>query len=353
MAIEIVQDGKRYRVTVLHLEEAADDTWTAEVRTLSADGTPANEAPAVLTDGANEWSGTVYGLNVDGPGACSFDFRAGAGRLAAVVPHVYHAGTIKAGAVLSDLCAAAGEVAPDTAYESDLPAWRVHGGPLRGELDALARAASSGAWRVLPDGRVSLAPPAWTEAAAPGPRTSAGASWLEYSATALVPFAGTTVDGRRAGRVSYDLLDGRLRVILWEHLARPDHYRRTVVGAKVVTQNGNRVDVITDDGVGMTYLPLWLGIPGASVKTTTGTRVLVIDLGGDPRYTFATLAPMGEPAAVDTYLPGNVYAGKGTERVICEGDTVKVDGAGPLAALGKISILVGHGTPPAPSDLRG
>ena len=191
--------------------------------------------------------------------------------------------------ILADLCEAAGEVAPESSAVS-LPSWRTHGRALRLELEALAAVASGRAWRTLPGGALSMAAPTWPVATSPGLTLEAGHGWVRCSAGALSPLAGSAVSGRNVGVCEYTLADGRLSALLWSDVEEAGTIGRVREGA-VRGQSGSRVDVDMLDGTRIGGVPLWLGVPGIAVVVPTGTRILIVDLGDDPRQTVAMLSP--------------------------------------------------------------
>lgn len=342
--IILTQASREYSVTGVNLSEPLRAPWRAEIRVL----TPATVAPptvgeeATISDGTNTWTGIITDSQKDG-GAYVCELSSGA-NLSQTVPPTYYAATIRAGEVLADLCLQAGEPAPEE-QSATLPTWRTHGRSLRQELEALARLVSGGAWRMTPENRIAIAPFGWEEFAAPGKQSACGTGWITYFSGALASYAGRTVAGRRIERADTELVSGKLRTTLWQEVTDATAGIGTVEGATVKAQSGVRVDVETDRGVLMNGLPLWIGMPGASVKVTTGTRILVLDLAGDPRLTVAMLSPLDAPAAAETVIPGPVLLGDGTAPPVRYGDKVAIDGAGPAAALGTITMIIGQVPP--------
>lgn len=289
--IEIVQGSRRHKVTALYLRESARGEWRAEVRLLrDAMSAPLAGEAATLTDGATSWIGTLGPDVLADGGGYQAELLAGGGALAVATVATYYAGSIDAGSVLADLCAAAGEAAP----ESDatiLPSWRTHGRALRLELEALARIVSGQQWRTLPSGALTFTAPDWTDATAPGVQLDAGHGCARYSAKLLAPLAGRAVAARRIGVAEYTLTEGRLTAVLWSDLGDPAAQIGKVREGKTTGQNGSRVDVDMLDGTRLGGVPLWLGVPGIAVVVPTGTRILVVDIGDDPRQTVAMLSP--------------------------------------------------------------
>ena len=70
--------------------------------------------------------------------------------------------------------------------------------------------------------------------------------------------------------------------------ANPETLYASCYWAKVVKQDGDRIDVQPDDSrvPPMAGVPLTVGIPGAKVSVSAGARVLVGWSGGDPRFPY-------------------------------------------------------------------
>jgi len=67
--------------------------------------------------------------------------------------------------------------------------------------------------------------------------------------------------------------------------------------ARVVAQNGNRVDLKPDDQrvPGVAGVPISVGIPGTTVEVVPGARVLLAFEGGDPTKPIAEIWEHGTP----------------------------------------------------------
>ena len=284
----------------LALREPADDEWSLDVAV--------RESPTVtpvIDDVATcgPCTGAVGSVGRDG-GKIRMRIVGGAGRLATRVATRYQGGPSTLVQTLADLATEAGET-PPTGAAFDLPTWRVHGGSYRVETRRLASVLGLG-WRVTPSGAVDVSAPAWPAGTSPGKAIERGQHWTEYDGGDVASYAGTTVDGVRVGCALSELgSEGGLRVTLYEQVDVPEEPQAGAVRAGILrAQSGDRLDVELDDGTLLVGLPLWLGVPGLSVELAAGSRVLVLDLAGDPRQTCAMLAPAAEAPTVRVTLAG-------------------------------------------------
>lgn len=254
---------------------------------------------------------------------------AGAGGMSlSAKPNHYNGTSVRI--VLGDLLAAAGETLAATAdagiIATGIDAFTVTANPIGALVSQLLAAAAPGAsWRMLADGTLWVGRETWPDAGV-DPKTY---QVLDYNPeTRLMMLAvdgplmlvGTTFEGKRVSyaeatvgqegdgvtmRVWFedaavaDVSDvDRMRkafaALAQSSVARTDkidygrHYP-----ARVIAQSGGTVDVQPDQVGGkdllpdMAGVPLLLGLPGASVDTTTNGRVTIGWLGGDPSKPYA------------------------------------------------------------------
>jgi hypothetical protein len=158
-----------------------------------------------------------------------------------------------------------------------------------------------------------------------------------YAEDTLAPVAGYTVGGRIVGTAHhYYGGDGQPIVAIWYHRDAMTSLPGQVLSGEVVAASDGRVDVRCDDGTTMGRLPLFLA-PGYVTQPASGTRVLVLDLGDDPRATVALCGADGGVEASETLGPAITLADGESEiaisptqavgRVVRYGDTI-ADGAG-------------------------
>jgi hypothetical protein len=160
----------------------------------------------------------------------------------------------------------------------------------------------------------------------PGVSIAAECDSRTYEAEGLAPLAGLTVEGVRVGVVLYSGGTGeQVRASLWP--AEPSRLavRPGVVGARVLSYSAGRVDVELDGGLVLSGVPLWSAV-GLVPEAVEGSRVLVLDLGDDPRATVAVAgAADGEASEVGIALEGSALLSPpavATGRPVRFGDTI-------------------------------
>lgn len=292
--------------------------------------------------------------------------------------------------VLQDILAAAGERASPTCDPATLgtvlPFWHVSATTARRALFGLLKAAGSPSWRFLPDGSLWIGPEQWPAAsldwrlveynphlgrvtiAADNPTVSPGQTF---------DFNGQT---RRVSSVTHQIGSEELRlVLLFEGEAEGDRLKIAINSyvrdlfplvdfqqpwqATVVSQNADgSVDLNLDDPRfgGMQGVPIWTGLPIASLRVLAGTRCVVQWAGGDPMKPMVTGFPyatspqsteLGGDAQVDGKLtvqgaavigPSGVTLLSGLFPVAKEGSPL-AGTAGPYALAGTVAI--GGGSP--------
>jgi hypothetical protein len=229
--------------------------------------------------------------------------------------------------VLGDLLAAGGEKLSPTADQSvlsiGLDAWTTGAAPIGALVSMLLAAAAPGAiWRSLPDGTVWVGFDMWRDAVVDVNAyqifaDGAEGNSMRIGVDAPLQLVGTVFESRQVsateavvGQVGdgvemtvwfedgapgpEDRLRKSFASLVRKAAARPDRvdYGR-MYPATIVSQSGGTVDVQPDLIGGralladMAGVPLWLGLPGASVDGTIGGRVLVGWQGGDPARPFA------------------------------------------------------------------
>lgn len=264
-------------------------------------------------------------------------------------PRHYNGTTV--GGVLSDLLSDAGEALSLTAdtsvLEQPLAAWTTGAVPVATLIGLLLAAGSPGAvWRSLPDGTVWVGNETWPDAGIDSSlyqifEDSAENSSMLVGCDAPFLLPGTTFEGRKVSyvedvvgqegkgvtaRIFFEDEPGindldRVRRAMFA-LAQQAASRTDVIDysrkypATVVSQAGNLIDVQPELVNGkplladMADVPLWLGVPGASVNGITGGRVMVGWSGGDPSAPYATLFDGGEtPGTVTLAVAASLFLG--------------------------------------------
>jgi hypothetical protein len=327
----------------LMLRQPREGLWRARIR-IATNELVEGEEVTLSDDAGNEWVGVARAAIATGPTSVA-ELVGGAGQLDALTTERYYAGGVSIASVLSDLCADVGET-PDTAIDGLLAQWRTRGGSLRGELSRLAQF-TTGGYRIVSGGSVSLSV-ASGEADLPGRFIGEASGCRTYEASNVPPLAGLDVDGWTVGVALWERTASQpLRACLWRSEPSRAADPPAVVGGRVTGGSGGRVDVMTDTGVALAGLPLW-SVAGVVPEVKTGGRVLVLDIGGDPR---ATIALAG---AVDTKVTRIDIGGESDSsvdlsdlggRALRYGDTVMM----PLGVAGTPTptVLVG---PPFPVD---
>ena len=301
-----------FSIAELMLRQPMTGPWRARIK-IPSDSVVEGESVTLSDDSGNEWVGVARGVVPSGPSTI-IDVVAGAGALDSLTTEQFYAGGIAIAALLAELCEEVGESADETIGDT-LAQWRSRGGSLRRELDRLARF-TTGAWRVVPGGLVSLSV-ASGEADPPGRFIEERSGARSYETSAATPVAGLDVNGWRIGVALWERSAMQpLRATLWRsdpaRVAEPPG----TVGARVTGGAGGRVDVVTDTGLAISDLPLWSAV-GVEPEPTPGSRVLVLDLAGDPRASIA--------------LSG-VYDGDVSSLSLADGDV-------PLAMAGVVEAL--------------
>ncbi|HXJ47544.1 MAG TPA: hypothetical protein VNF91_00115 [Candidatus Acidoferrum sp.] len=282
----------------------------------------------VVNDGAMTFVGTATRTGVFSDTG-HVRVIAGAGGLSTVAtPRSYNGQTVSG--VLSDLLADAGETLSATAdaevLGQELDAWTTAARPVADLLSLLLAAGLPGAiWRNLPDGTIWVGNETWPDAEIDSSlyqvfEDSAETNSMLVGCDAPFLLPGTTFEGRKVGYVEDSVgqeghgvttrilfedataitdID-RVRKSLFRLAARAasrtdvvDYSRR--YPAQIISQSGNTVDVQPDEVNGKALLdsmgsvPLWLGVPGASVEGIAGGRCLIGWKGGDPSQPYAML----------------------------------------------------------------
>jgi hypothetical protein len=287
------------------------------------------------------------------------------------------------GIVLADILSDADEALSPTADSSvlgaGLDAWTTASVPVATLISLVLAAGAPGAvWRSLPDGTIWVGNETWPDSGA-DPATyqifedAAESNSMLVGCDAPFLLPGTTFEGRQVGYVEDSVgqegagvtcrilfedptsITGvdRMRKALFALAARAasqtdaiDYSRR--YPATVISQAGSAIDVQPELVNGQALLdsmgnvPLWLGVPGASVNGITGGRVMVGWSGGDPSKPYATLFD------ADTTLPPGsslVIAG-GAQGAARLGDTVTLTMLpSDLVALASAMLATGAFTP--------
>lgn len=305
--------------------------WRAELEIESAPTPSVKGAAVIILDAlGNEWRGSVRAVTSTGAYE-SVEVMAGAGALDVATTERFYGRGLDAVSVLADLCADVGESAdPSPAWP--LPQWRTRGQWLIDEVDILTRYTTQ-RWRSLPSGVITLTPAASTSSA-PGDLLAAARSYRDYECPDLPPLTGATIDGWTVGNALYQGGRGRPTVTVYESTFRFRLTRVGAIGGTVTAISGQRIDCELDTGVGLSDIPLW-SAAGYVPIVRRGARVIVMDLGDDPRSTVALIGTadsevdsielaQGESELVPSLPPFT----KG--RVLRYGDTIIVP-SGPAA----------------------
>jgi hypothetical protein len=328
MAIRCTVDGVSRVAVSWSLRVPYLREWQAFVSVETAGELPsAGAAVDLADDNGSAWRGTAR--RVTRLGATDrLDVVAGVGALSALTAPRFWGAAVGSADVLAALCSPLGEAAGTSGPL--LPGWRSRGLRLRDELDQLARY-STHVWRTEPDGTIAIEPTV-PNAVAPGELIDAAFDFRTYESDGLAPLVGGTLDGWSIATVLYRYDDsGRPTVTVWPLVddrrgaLRP--LRAAVVSATVKATASGRVDVTTDDGTALQNVPLW-SCAGIVPTVAAGSRVLVADLGDDPRSTFAFAGSSDSTAELvdasggmgDEVMP----ALQATGRVVRYGDTIIV-----------------------------
>lgn len=211
------------------------------------------------------------------------------------------------------------ETGSDPAIDRTLLTWTRRRGPAAEALEAVCEALALD-WRVLPDGKVRVGTPAWTELALAADRYDvvddqpAQERLVIGSDTILADLLpGVTFRGRQVVEVRHEVTGDRLRTVVTsdpEGLApgyaearraaraytRHLEYLR-LAPAEVVAQDGTTgaLDVIVEPDTQpdkrrwppLTAVPLRTLAPGVAVRVAAGARVLVGWEGGDAEKPYA------------------------------------------------------------------
>jgi len=250
---------------------------------------------------------------------------AGNGGLSTVAtPRSYNSPSVAG--VLADLLSDAGETLSPTAdagvLAQDLDAWTTGARPVADLISLLLASGSPGSiWRSLPDGTIWIGNETWPDAGIDSSlyqifEDSAETNSMLVGCDAPFLLPGATFEGRKVGYVEDTVGQegqGVTTRVLFEdassitdidrarkalfRLAQRAASRTSVIDysrrypAQIVSQDGNTIDVLPDSPLltDMAGVPLWLGVPGASVNGIVGGRCLVGWKGGDPGQPYATL----------------------------------------------------------------
>lgn len=285
--------GRTYQVSRYTIRAFETGAWSADVE-IGADDVPTG----ACTIGG--WRGTVRTVTRNGAVA-RLDVHAGDDALDAPTTARHWAAAMPASAVLAALAAEAGTAAEGPA-DVTLATWRAMGGTLRAEAARLARWISGGAWFVDEiTGALRVERRDASAADAPGRHVGSGAAWRAYETEpgALSAIAGRTVDGVRVASTIHAW--GGSGPPVTELYAPPPVAGMapgTVQGGTLEAESGDRATVRLDDGTVLGDVPLWF-TAGVRAVLPSGCRVLVVDVGGDPRQPVAFASPFDAVPAGD------------------------------------------------------
>jgi hypothetical protein len=327
----------------------------------------------VVNDGALTFVGTAVRTGVFSDTG-HVRVIAGSGGLSTVATPRSYAGPTVAG-VLADLLADAGETLSPTAdagvLAQELDAWTTGARPVADLISLLLSAGSPGAvWRSLPDGTIWVGNETWPDAGVSSSpyqifEDSAETNSMVVGCDAPFLLPGTTFEGRKVGYVEDSVGQegqGVTTRVLFEdatsitdidrvrkslfRLARRAASQTDVIDysrrypAQIVSQAGTTIDVQPDPVNGKTLLdsmadvPLWLGVPGASVNGIVGGRCLVGWKDGDPSQPYATLFDGSEtPQTVTLAAAVQLFLGAAGGLPAIVGPTLLTPLASALAAL--------------------
>lgn len=350
MAISFTQGERSYRIAGYWLDVPEVGQWFASVR-VNADSAPPTVGMVTLSDGQVSWVGYAREVRPDGA-VMVVDVVGGRGHLLDKTTPTHWAGSVPTSLVLTSLCSEVGETSSPVVGNT-LPTWRSKGASLALEVVRLAAWTSGGSWYTAADSTISVSEREWSDAAPPGALLTVEAGAVRYESQGLPQLVGFTVDGRRVGRALYVSGSASPYVDTWQSIARGGSGSRGVSGAKVDSQDGARVDVTLDDGSSVRDIPIWSS-PGVRAVVTPGSRVLVVDLGDDPRGPFAMSGPWDAGAEELTLTASAVIAVDAPQvklsgafsYVLRSGDIMRVvnlDGSplpGPLAPLSSLPLRI-------------
>lgn len=318
--------------------------WSAIVQVAHVD----TLAPGPCTVGG--WTGTIRRIRRTG-GVSTLEIWAGGDGLNKPTTQTHWAGFTDSAEVARTLAAEAGETV-DTPVVA-LGSWRAKGRALRDEIAALARWVSGGAWRYTPAGALTLEPPTWAETAAPGKLLSGGGGWTCYAAESLAELAGATVEGERIGLASFWYRPGGVPSVDLRSERLIVREAPALEGGTLEALAEGRATIRLDSGLVMGDVPLWF-LPGVRAVVPAGVRVILVDLGGDPRQPIAFAAPFDggaeevriEAASLVSIAAPTVELAGAQAFVLRSGDIMSIrnpDGSnlsGPLAPLSTAPITL-------------
>lgn len=290
----------------------------------------AGAATISVNDGALALKGTVMRSGVFAD-TSHVRIVAGAGGLGLSAKPKHYFGT-SVRIVLGDLLSNAGEKLSSTADQSvlaiGLDAWTTGAVPVGTAISLLLAAAAPGlVWRMLPDGTLWVGRESWPDAGVDSDvyrifEDAGETNSMRIGVDAPLQLVGTVFESRQvsATEAVVGQVGAGVEMLVWFEDGAPgttDRLRKAFAAlaqraaarqdrvdygrmypAKIVSQSLSidgtmTVDVEPDQISGrsllpdMARVPLWLGLPGASVDATTGGRVMIGWMGGDPARPFA------------------------------------------------------------------
>lgn len=287
-------EAGQFPVSDWALYEYQEGNWNTTIQVPTED-IARGDAVMISDDVGNEWHGTVKEVLPRGAQA-KLHICGGKNALHISTTPRWYGEPVSARSVMQDLCGDVGETSESLDSWPTVGRWRSRGGSLAVEVGILAKH-TTGVWRVTPGGLVSLSVASGV-IDPPGVFTEVQCNARVYASDALTPCAGHTIDDRIISTALHAGGSGEdMTVTLWE--AQQAHTRVSgTIGATVQGYTNGRIDVLTDDGVRLTGVPLWAS-PGYVPEPTDGTRVIVLDLNDDPRMTIALSGIDGDVERVD------------------------------------------------------
>lgn len=289
------------------IDQPRSGPWTAELA-LEGDRVQAlGSGQLTLVVGGRRFLGTPHRAPRSFAGRTGVVLVGGKGGLGATLSARFYLGC-PASVPLADIVSAAGETLSASSGTAELAAhlsrWSRAKGPAGEALDVLAEHVGA-TWRVLDDGTVWFGAETWPAADAPAELDVDPAQDVAVFAGDIPSLSpGTTLGGRRIGRVTHQLTESALRATVyfettsaaWQrgrggldatirrHQA-PLRYFGQYAGTVVKLDAAGKLEVKldTDELPNPTACPIWHGFPGTSVRgAVEGRRVLVGFENGDP-----------------------------------------------------------------------
>lgn len=343
MTWELTTSAGSFRLSAIILECPADGAWWADA-TIAGDTVPDSAVTLVLGD--TSWTGTIQASSLDG-GRVHLRIVGGAGGLGTTVQDRYEQSpTTAVDSIASGLCSIGGETLGDCPT-TKLGSWQRLRGTVGSALDDLARTLGL-RWRVNAAGKVILAEQANPDHDKPGQLLEQSTERAIYGVASFDLDGPCTVDSFVANHVTHHLSEkGIAKTILHTNSPRlalralnDSRPHGRVFRGTVDSQTGETVTVTigtpSSGGTGpsgsgvatgsvwsLRNIPLWPGLPGATMTLAPNAGVLVLFIDDDPRKAIAMPAPYGQdPLELSLNATNRLNLGANAQHTVARGDAV-------------------------------